>query len=161
MQRRNRNGLDDIGHMAQRRIEAVGKVQRILSHAIQTFMNRGDSNNTSPEQRERARAWLNRLDEIVDASFFDDLQDEFEEQDATRRTNIRNRWLRNDEGQSGVINHARTLLYDAEDSLPCPAMYRYKAREAAEGLFEGRLRGNSGLPDLFREGREGNEEVQE
>ena len=150
MQRRNRTGLDDIGGIAKERVEAVGLVQRILSHAIQTFLNRGDSNNTSPEQRERARTWLNRLDEIVDASFFDDLQDEFEGQDATRRTNIRHQWLLNDEEQSGVINHARALLYDAEESLPCPSIYYYKAREAAEGLFEGRLRGNAGFPDLFR-----------
>ena len=150
MQRRNHNSLDDISAIARDRLDAVGKVQRILSHAIQTFMNRGDSSDTSPEQRKRAHAWLDRLDEILDATFFDDLQDEFEEQDTTRRTNIRNQWLRNDQEQNGVINHARTLLYDAEDLLPCPSISYYKAREAAEGLFEARLRGNAGIPNLFQ-----------
>ena len=147
MLRRNSSDLDDIGALSQARIGDVGKVQRILSHAIQTFLNRGDSSDTKPEQRERARIWLDRLDEIVDATFFDDLQDEFEA-DAHQRNDFRNRW------QSGVINHARALLHDAEDSLPGPAIYYYKAREAAEGLFEGRIRGASGFPDLFNDTRE-------
>ena len=143
-------GLDspDLGNISQGRIDDVGKVQRILSHAIQTLANRGDSSNTKPEQRERARVWLNRLDEIVDTTFFDDLQTEFEA-DVSERTAIRHSWLLNDADRSGVINHARALLYDAEDSLPCPSIYYYKAREAAESLFEGRIRGGSGFPDLF------------
>ncbi len=153
MQRRNTNDLDDVGAIAQQRISDVGKVQRILSHAIQTFSARGDSGSASPEHRERARAWLNRLDGIVDATFFDDLQDEFEAV-AGQRNVIRHHWLLNDEDRSGVINHARALLHDAEDSLPCPAIYRYKARESAEGLFEGRIRGGNGFPDLFREAGE-------
>ena len=147
----------ELGDIARSRIEEVGKVQRILSHSIQTFMARGDAEGTSPEHRERARIWLNRLDKIVDSTFFDDLQTEFEA-NASEQQGIRHRWLLNDEDRSGVINHARSLLTDASDSLPCPAIYRYKAQVNAEGLFEGRLRGNGGLPDLFRKG---NEEVQE
>ena len=37
------------------------------------------------------------------------------------------------------------------DSLPCPSIYRFKARSRAEGLFEGRIRGNNGLPILFQD----------
>lgn len=148
MLRRNSSDLSDAAAISQARVNDVGKVQRILSHAIQTFANRGDSSNTTPEQRERARVWLNRLDDLVDATFFDDLQDEFEA-DASERTTVRHRWLQND-NRTGVVDHARSLLYDAEDSLPVPAIYYYKAREAAEGLFEGRIRGgNAGFPDLF------------
>ncbi len=150
-------GSQELGDIARSRIEEVGTVQRILSHSIQTFMARGDAEGSSPEHRERARIWLNRLDEIVDATFFDDLQTEFDA-DASERQGIRRRWLLNDGDRSGVINHARVLLYDAEDSLPCPAIYRYKARVNAEGLFEGRLRGNSGLPDVFNEANEEAEE---
>ena len=140
----------ELGEIANKRIEEVGKVQRILSHSIQTFLARGDAEDASPEHRNLARPWLNRLDEIVDATFFDDLQTEFEA-DASERQNIRNRWLLNDEDRSGVINHARALLRSATESLPCPAIYRYKAQANAEGLFEGRLRGNGGLPDLFKD----------
>ena len=151
--RRSGGGLDDVAAISRARIEDVGTVQRILSHAIQVFAARGDHERISPEHRARARTWLNRLDEIVDATFFDALQDEFEA-DAAHRPGIHQRWLRNDEDRSGVINHARALLHDAEDSLPCPAIYRYKARESAEGLFEGRIRGGGGFPNLFREASE-------
>ena len=152
MLRHNSSDLSDMAAIAQARTSDVGKVQRILSHAIQVFAARGDHDKVSPEHRERARIWLNRLDEIVDGHFFEDLQTEFEADDNERQS-IRNRWMLNGD-QSGVIDHARALLYDAEDSLPCPAIYYYKARESAEGLFEGRLRGNGGFPDLFREGHE-------
>ena len=138
-----RDATQELGEIAKKRIEEVGKVQRILSHAIQVFSARGDADKVSPEHRILARSWLNRLDGIVDARFFEDLQEEFEA-DASERPGIRNRWLLND-----VVDYARTLLHDAADSLPCPTIHRYKARVNAEGLFEGRMRGNSGLLFLF------------
>ena len=146
-----REATRELGDIARSRIEQVGKVQRILSHAVQVFAARGDSDKISPEHRNLARAWLNRLDEIVDASFFDELQTEFEA-DESERQSIRNRWL------SGVVDHASALLRDAEDALPCPAIHRYRARVNAEGLFEGRLRGANGLPFLFDQANQEGEE---
>ena len=146
MLRRNSNAADDLGRIADERIKYVGKVQRILSHAIQAFLARGDADKATPEQRNLARGWLKRLDEIVDARFFEDLQDELEAEESERQ-NIRSQWLLN--RKDGVIDHARALLDDAADSLPCPTIHRYKARTNAEGLFEGRLRGNGGFPGLF------------
>lgn len=141
-------GTRELGDIARQRIEQVSIVQRILSHAIQVFAARGNADGVSAEHRALARPWLNRLDEIVDGSFFDNLQTEFAEDDDARRRSIRNRWLLND-SRDGVVDHARNILHDAEDSMPCPAIYRYRARVNAEGLFEGRLRGNKGLPFLF------------
>ena len=138
--------VDELGTIARERIEQVGTVQRILSHAIQVFAARGDGDKVSPEHRTLARPWLNKLDDLVDVNFFDDLQTEFEADDAERQT-VRNTWLMN--GTDGVIDHARRTLHAAENSLPCPAIHRYRARVNAEGLFEGRLRGNNGLPFLF------------
>ena len=140
------NASQELGDIAKARIDQIGIVQRILSHAIQVFAARGDGDKVSPEHRALARPWLNQLDEIIDASFFDDLQTEFEADDADRK-GIRNDWLLN--GKDGVIDSSRNILRDAEDALPCPAIQRYKARVGAEGLFEGRLRGPSGLPALF------------
>ena len=142
-----RRGATELGDMARKRIDEVAIVQRILSHAIQTFAARGEADNASPEHRALARRWLNRLDNIVDATFFEKLQDEFEA-DPSKRESIRNKWLLN--GNDGVVDHARRLLQEATDSLPCPAIFRYKARVRAEGLFEGRIRGTNGLPDLFQ-----------
>ena len=150
---RRTTAMDDLGRIARERIEQVGAIQRILSHAIQVFAARGDGDKVSPEHRSLARPWLNRLDEFVDMDFFDGLQKEFEADDAERQT-TRNTWLMN--GTDGVIDHARRTLHAAEDSLPCPAIHHYRARVNAEGLFEGRIRGAKGLPFLFDEGQEEN-----
>ena len=148
---RSGSGTDDLGQIANRRIEQIGTVQRILSHAIQVFLARGETDKVSPEHRNLVRPWLNRLDEIVDARFFERLQEEFEADARDERQRIRNEWLRNDTEKDGVVDHARKILADAVESLPCPEIERYKARVAADGLFEGRIRGNKGLPFLFPE----------
>ena len=143
------DSAEDLGNLAQDRIREVGMAQGILRHAIATFLARGESGDIGPERRALANSWANRLDEIVDRTFFDDWQHEFDANDRVERQRRRNRWLMNDNG-NGVVDHARKILQDAVDSLPCPAIHRYKAREAAEGLFEGRIRsGNGGLPFLF------------
>ena len=140
---RGGNAAGDLGSIAQDRIADIAAVQRILGHAIATFAARGDSSNTSPEQRQMARRWLNRLDEILDASFFEKLQDEIVEDDRAERDRIRNEW------RLDVVGKARRILHDATDSLPCPAMFRDKARVNAEGLFEGRVRNDGRLATAF------------
>ena len=151
-----RESMNELGSIAQSRIENIGTVQRILSHAIQVFAARGDSNKVSAEHRNLARPWLNRLDEFVDARFFEDLQAEFESDDNDERSRIRHAWLLDDE--SGVVNRARRILHEAEEALPCPAIHRYRARANAESLFEARIRGPQGLPSLFDNAEEGDEE---
>ena len=135
--------MKDLGEIAKQRIDEVATVQRILSHAIQAFLAGGEADKASPEDRNRARPWLNRLDQIVDAGFFEDLQDEFDRDEQAEREAVRKQWL------MGIVDRARAMLHDAADSLPCLAIYRYKARVNAEGLFEGRIRGAKGLPFLF------------
>lgn len=146
-----RENMNELGRIAQSRIENIGTIQRILSHAIQVFAAKGDSRNLSPEHRNLARPWLNRLDEFVDARFFDDLQVEFESDDRDERSRIRKEWLL--DGERGVVNRARRILREAEDGLPCPAIHRYRARANAESLFEGRIRGPQGLPFLYADNR--------
>ena len=151
-----RESMDELGRIAQARIVNIGTVQRILSHAIQVFAARGDSNKVSGEHRNLARPWLNRLDEFVDARFFDDLQAEFESDDNNERSRIRKEWLLDEE--RGVVNRARRVLREAEEGLPCPAIHRYRARANAESLFEGRIRGPQGLAFLFADTDQGDEE---
>ena len=104
---------------------------------------RWDPAPPDPEGRKRARVWLNQLNDRVDARFFEDLQDEFEINGQAERHEKSLEW------QRWLVDEARNSLYSAEDSLPCPAIHRYRARVRAEGLFEGRIRGNGGLPELF------------
>lgn len=151
LRRTGRDSMAHLGELAKRRIDRIAIVQRILSHAIQTFAARGDSDNISPEHRQLARPWLNRLDEVIDDRFFDDLQDEFETDGDAAREAKHHEWLRD-----FVVPQARRILSDATDSLPCPSIHRYRARENATGLFEGRLRGTGGLPFLFADPQENN-----
>lgn len=150
MQRENMN---ELGRIAQSRIENISTVQRILSHAIQVFAAKGDGQNLSNEHRKLARPWLNRLDAFVDSRFFDDLQVEFESNDRDERSRIRKEWLL--DGERGVVNRARRILGEAEEGLPCPAIHRYRARANAESLFEGRIRGPQGLAFLFADTEQG------
>ena len=148
---------DELGEIADGRIVEVGKVQRILSHAIQVFAAGGDADGLSAEHRRLAQPWLNRLDEVVDADFFDALQVELEADDADERKRIRNEWLMN--GRDGVVDRARDTLREAQDALPCAAIRRYKAQVRSDGMFEGRIRGAAaGLPFLFAEERGDNDD---
>ena len=145
---------DDFGAVAQSRIEDIGKVQAILKDAVATFIVRGENlQKMTPNERRRIRneasVWSNKLDEIVDVRFFEDLQNEVEipVQDRAKREQIRNHWRRN--GVDGLIDHASAILKTAVASLPCPDTRRYKARVQADSVFRGRLRGNNGLPAAF------------
>lgn len=151
-----RASAQELGDIAKERIADVGKVQRVLRHAVSVFAA-GGGDSISDEHRSRANPWANRLDDIVDTTFFDDLQNEFEADESERQA-IRNKWRLNgiigngviDENGDGVINCAKRILHDAEDALPCNEIRRYKARTRAESAFEGMIRSNSrGFPDLF------------
>ena len=136
------DGVADLETIARDRIAKIRIVQRILSHAIQVFLARGEDSDLPPEGRRLARPWLDQLDKIVDARFFEDLQDEFDlpDQVQSREKNL--------EWQRWLAEQARETLHSAIDSLPCPAIHKYRARVRAEGLFEGRIRGNAGLPEI-------------
>ena len=152
--------LKEIGDIARERIEQVANVQRILWRAIYTFVNWGEAPGPKPVKAKSdiARRWTDRLGEIVDVSFFDDLQAEYDEDDESERSNIRNGWLMN--GEDGVVDHALDILRQAEDSIPCPATHRYKARVRADSEFHRNLRGTNGLPFLFTETHDGGEKCQ-
>lgn len=136
-------GLDELGEISRERIEDIRLLHRILRHAIAVFAAGGDTEGVSDEHRDRANVWVDMHDDIVDRGFFGDLQDEFESDDAARRRQVRNEWRR------GMVDEARTILQQAEETLPCPAIQRYRARVRSESVFEGRIRGNNGFPELY------------
>ena len=137
-------GASELGSIAQQRIDRVARIQRILRHAVATFVAGGKADGISADHRSRANPWANRLDEMVDRDFFQDLQNEFEA-DAADREGVHKVWL------LGVVDDARGILRDAEDALPCPSIQRYRARARADSVFEGRVRGPQGLPFLYDE----------
>ncbi len=149
-------GAQELGEIARDRITQVGIVQSILRHAVATLAAHGNSDpkmhrNGHPSPNDLARPWIAQLDAVVDSSFFEDLQTEFEA-DPGERKNIRIRWLMN--GQDGVVDLAHNILFRAEEALPCRVAHRYRARANAESLFKGRIRGPQGLPFLIKDGEE-------
>ena len=147
-------GPKELEDLARERIADIGKVQSILRNAIAAFAAHG--NNISADNYARANPWANKLGEIVDARFFDDLQTEFEQDTQEERDSTHNRWLHN--RNDGVIDHADNILKAAIESLPCPSIHRYRARVQAESIFWGRLRGPNGLPSAFDNPDKENEE---
>ena len=141
----------ELGDIAKARVDDVGKVKNILRHAIATFAAKGNSDfaahrNGQPSPNQLARPWTDKLDEIVDANFFNDVQDEFEA-DESERDGIRKKWLLN--GNDGVVDQAERFLKAAEDAIPSLSIQKFKARVRADSTFWGRIRGNEGLPFLF------------
>ena len=129
-----------IGAIARDRVDQVKKVQAALRSALYTFIasDAGDSSANF----EHVRAWQNRLDEIVEDSFFDALQTEFEAAEADRSA-VRIGWLR------VVVDAATSIFRDAMLGLPHHAARRYRTRAQAERRFQQRLRGPSGVPSLY------------
>ena len=136
-----RGGFGSLGILAEARVSDVGEIQRILRHAISVFAAGGNSDSVSDDHRARSTPWANRLGGIVDKDFFDDLQEEFVEEGRDERSRIRDKWRRT------VIDGALRLLNEAEDTLPCPAMRKLRARVQAESVFSGRMR--SAFPSLY------------
>ena len=153
-------GRKEISDISRERIEEIGIVKKILRHAVATFSNLGESKRIKSEIWQLADPWSDMLDEIVDANFFTDLQTELEASDQAKRDRIRAKWLMN-EAKDGVVDHARQLLFQATNSLPCIASRRLKSRIQAEAVFWRRLRGNNGLPFLFQGQNEKHQKVEE
>ena len=137
-------GLDDLGDLARERLLTVRTVRRTLDRALLTFLARGDPSRVSDDVRPRIAHWTRKLDEIVDVSFIQALQDEFEEQDSISRIRIRNSWT------MGIVAAARRLLIEATSSLPCPVVMRFRARAGARRVFEGTI--HRSFPELVEGG---------
>ena len=152
-------GAKELGDLARERIEQIGIIQRGLRYAISVFAAGGKTDGIADEHRARANPWANKLGQIVDGSFFEDLQDELDESSEAQRKTVRRNWLYND--KDGVIDHASGLLGEAGNSLPCPSIQRYKAKANADSAFWGWLRGRNGLPDWLRPDPNPEEEYQE
>ena len=142
----------EMGDIARERVVEIGIAKTILRHAIATFANRGEAGDIRTESWSLANPWADKLDEIVDADFFIHLQTEYQADDQDERRCIRAEWLMN--GKDGVVDHARRLLRDALNSIPCLVIHQHRARARAESVFESSLHGSKGLPFLFPKAEE-------
>ena len=133
------DGIKTLGDISRERINDVRPVQDILHHALATFAAKGDDDRKNhgkgkPSPNEIAQVWLNRLDELVDVRFFDDLQTEFEADSLEKRTSIRQEWLK-----GFFIPSAEAVLAASWESLPCPDSQRIRATATSKNVFNGRI----------------------
>ena len=125
------------------------KVKQMLRHALRVFATYGETEATGAGEGKSLRdhpatdAITKEFEKLVDETFWQALQDQMEaahgEQEAAR-----DRWLLN--GSDGVLDHARTALRQAIDSLPTTAIMRRQAQQETLDLLENRLRAKSGFP---------------
>ena len=135
----------ELGEIAQERIRNVSTISGIVRHAVIAFLAGGDPGKASDEHRSRANRWTRQLDKIVDAAFFEALQDEFAVDASDERSRIRVEWL------NGILDSARKIVEDATYALPCSSIHRHRAQAIAQNLFEGRIRASRELPPgMFR-----------
>ena len=92
-----------------------------------------------------------RLEQVIDTTFFQDLQEELQaepqDQEAVRRD-----WLTR--RKSGLLDRARAALQEAMQGDGRGMSQHQRARAAAERTLEGWFRGEKGFPELFQRSKE-------
>ena len=146
-------GAKTLEDISRERIKQISDVQRILRHAVSVFAAGGKTESIADEHRARANPWANKLTELIDADFFEDVQNEALAEDS-QRDDVRLGWLKK------LVDSAEGILHDATQSLPCPSVRRLKAQAQAVNVFKGRILGPNGLPELRQNLDEDNAEWQ-
>ena len=147
--------LEDI---SRERIQRISDVEGILRRSVATFAAGGKAKDTGrpndidikDEHWSRAKSWVDKLTELMDVSFFEDLQDEALADDSQQQ-NERKKWLQK------LADDAEGILYDAIQSLPCPAVHRPRAQARAVNVFRGTILQTLGLTELRQDSNEENE----
>jgi len=118
-----------LGELARARIEVVATAKNaVLKPAILTILQ-GDPGELKFKD-DRGQRWLDKLDALVDALFFERLWNDadLDPCEADRS------WAQL------VVSLGRRVLSEALDAAPIPAARRYRVIAAAERVFEGSAR---------------------
>ena len=140
-------GRDTLDSLANAQIDEIKEVMAALRFGIAIAASGGkDATALGKADREKAYPYLRRLDGVADAHFFGSLQERLqslqtlseagpdEQQAAARRAFARR-----------LIQHAKALLHEAIETVPCPKIHRYRARARATSAFWWRLRRNDSV----------------
>ena len=143
-----REQRDELARISKAQIDEIRAVERALRLGVAVAASGGKlATELTRADRMHAGPYLRRLDEAIDARFFEFLQRRFLASDDTARAAGRAEFAR------VVINAARALLDEAVETVPCPALRRHRARARAVSAFSGQLRGPrsvfSDQPEIF------------
>jgi len=126
-------GRDLLAQMAKQRVEAVQRLQRNVLRPSLGVLFKGWSRAVALDRD----PWLRRHDAAVDQLFFPRLWRDLERGALEAQL----------EWEREIIELGRTVLREAQESVPLATARRYRAFAAAEGLFEALARRH--FPDLF------------
>ena len=147
----SREDRDALERISEAQIEEIREVERALRFGIAVAASGGKpAEDLTKTDRMHANPYARRLDEAVDATFFGALDRRFVAAvaaDDEKRAAARAEFVRD------MISTASTLLDEAIDSVPCPAVWRYRAQARATSAFHGRLRRRQSVfsdqPEIF------------
>ena len=152
-----RRETDLLSQVASERVDAVGRIHRLLRGALETLFDNGKERNGRGELpdslHEKAARFARPFEQGEDRRFFDGLNAEIESED---REQTRLAWY------LSMADQARAILIAAFDAGPRSGEQRYRARTAALGRLEAGLRSDKVLPTLadhFRKQPHGQEHV--
>ena len=143
---------DKLVEFSHAQLEEVEDVMKALRFGIAVAAGGGrDANELTRAHRIHAGPYARRLDAEADASFFSALEDRYSasitSDAATAVSACRASFVRS------LIRTAESLLDEAIETVPCPAIQRPRARARAVSAFWGRLRARSVFndqPEIFR-----------
>ena len=143
-----RDGRDALARISEAQVDEIREVESALRFGIAVAASGGKpAEDLTKSDRMHANPYARRLDEAVDATFFEALDRRFVAADDEERVAARAEFVRE------MISTARALLDEAIDAVPCPGVWRYRAQARATSAFYGRLRRPqsvfSGQPEIF------------
>jgi len=122
------------------RVDAIGKMRRVLWTAVATLFDQGAKKDQfSDSAKNKASHFVKPFEQAEDARFFDALNTEIESDDPD---NARLEWL------LSMVDRAEIILRNAFNAGPQSSEQRYRARSAALSRFHRALRSDKALPAL-------------
>ena len=142
------DGRDELAAVSDAVLHEIKEVLDALRLGIAVAASGGKPlNELTKADRLHAAPYARRFDAAMDPLFFGAIERRFVADGEESRNAARTSLVR------GMVATAETLLEEAVESVPCPAIRRQRARARAFSAFHGRLRGPrsafAAQPEIF------------
>ena len=136
----NSSTRTELAELAKAQMAEIDEVKHALRFAIAIAASGGrPAEELRRTDRQHADSYAERLASIADARFFTALADRFEASNGEARATARGQFIR------AMIEAGQTLLDEALESVPCPAVFRHRASVHALKAYWGMLRRPEGI----------------
>ena len=133
-----RSQTDALAELSQMMISEIAEVNEAMRFGIAVAVSGGkDAKELSKANRAYAKKFDHLLDEYADSCYFQNLDERYCAQNEKLVTEIRVQFV------SRLIRRADSILDYAIDSVPSPAIRRYRSRTKAVNAFRSYLRSSN------------------